>query len=90
MVTLIVHLGTRWRWVVSITLPPLYPPPPRFTLNKKLGGTQFWSAYCVEKSFACLGEQPRFLGRQSLSIVTILTELSQLTPELLYGLEDKN
>jgi hypothetical protein len=35
-------LGTRWRWVVSFTLPPLYPQGKRpwYPLNRSLGGPQ--------------------------------------------------
>ena len=61
--------------------------PPRFPLNRKLDKTQFLSIYCVKKSFACVRYCTRFIGRHSLSLVTILTELSRLTPELMYNLE---
>jgi hypothetical protein len=38
----IVDLGTRWRWVVSFTLRPLYPhgKSPWYPLDRRLGGSQ--------------------------------------------------
>jgi hypothetical protein len=41
----IIHLGTRWAWVVSFTPRPLYPQKkgPRYPLGRKLGGPQSWS-----------------------------------------------
>jgi hypothetical protein len=40
----ILDLGTRWRWVVNFTPQPLYPqgkiPPPRYPLDRSLGGPQ--------------------------------------------------
>jgi hypothetical protein len=46
---LILNLGTRWRWVVNITLWQLCPPPPRkepqYPLNRMLGGPKSWCGY---------------------------------------------
>jgi hypothetical protein len=47
----ILDLGTRWRWVVSLTLQPLYPPGnrPRYPLDRRLGGSQCQSGRCGEE-----------------------------------------
>jgi len=38
----LLNLGTRWRWVVSFTLRPLYPrrESPWYSLNRRIGGPQ--------------------------------------------------
>jgi hypothetical protein len=38
------HLGKRWRWVVSFTPQPLYRQgkSPRYPLDRKLGGTRVY------------------------------------------------
>jgi len=45
---LILNLGTRWRWVVSFTLRPLYPSVncSRYLLDRRLGGPKGWSGRC--------------------------------------------
>jgi hypothetical protein len=42
----ILDLGTRWRWVVSFILRPLYP---RYPLGRRLGGPQSRSGSCGEE-----------------------------------------
>jgi hypothetical protein len=44
--------GTRWRWVVSFTLRPLYPQgkSPRYPLDKRLGGPQSRSGHSGEEN----------------------------------------
>jgi hypothetical protein len=48
--SIILDLGTRWRWVVSFTYRPLYPRGnrPRYLLVRRLGGPQSWSKRCRE------------------------------------------
>jgi len=47
----ILHLGTRWRWVVSFTPRPLYPHGKRswYTLDRRLGGPESRSGHGVEE-----------------------------------------
>jgi hypothetical protein len=60
----ILGLGTRWRWVVSFTLMPLYlgETVPRYPLDKRLGGPQSRSGRCgAEKNiFPVPGMKPRW------------------------------
>jgi hypothetical protein len=61
----ILDLGSRWRWVVSSTTPPLYPrrKRPRCPLDRRLGGPQSRSGRCgVEKDLFPL---PRIEKRPS-------------------------
>jgi hypothetical protein len=70
----ILNLGTLWRLVVSFTPRPLYPRnPPRYPLNRKLGGPQ--------SKFGRSGEEKKPLllsGIEPHSLVSILTELPWL------------
>jgi hypothetical protein len=47
----ILDIGTRWRWVVSFTHRPLFPPgkEPLVPLDKRLGESQSWSRRCGEE-----------------------------------------
>jgi hypothetical protein len=46
----LIYLGTRWRWLVSFTLQPLYRrrSSPRYPLKKRLSGPQSHSGLCGE------------------------------------------
>jgi hypothetical protein len=51
---LILHLGSRWIWVVSFTFRPLYTQgnSPWYPLDRMLGGPQSQSGHgCEEKNF---------------------------------------
>jgi hypothetical protein len=51
--SIILNLGTRWRWVVSLTPLPLYPRGwgPRYSLDRRLDEPQSWSGlYGEEKN----------------------------------------
>jgi hypothetical protein len=62
--SIILDLGTRWRWVVSFMPRPLYPqgksPPSPYPLDRRLGGPQNQSGcFRVEKNlFPLLGIEP--------------------------------
>jgi hypothetical protein len=75
----ILDLGTKWRWVVSFTSPPLYPrgKRPWYPLDKRPGGQQSQSGRCgVGKNVLSLPEiEPR---SSSPYPVAIPTELSWL------------
>jgi hypothetical protein len=49
-------LGTSWRWMVSLTLRPIYPrgKRPRYPLDRGLGGPQTWSGRCGEEKIVYL------------------------------------
>jgi len=51
----ILHLGARWRWVVSFTPRPLYPrgKSPLYAFNRRLGGPQSWSEHSGEEKNPC-------------------------------------
>jgi hypothetical protein len=56
-----IDLGTRWRWVVSFTLLPLYPRGKgrRYSLDRRLGGPQSRSGrWGEEKNLALPGMEP--------------------------------
>jgi len=44
---LILDLGSRWGWVVSVTPRPRFAPGkgPRYPLDRRLGGPQSWSGH---------------------------------------------
>jgi hypothetical protein len=57
----ILDLGTRWKRVVSFTLPPLYPrgKRPPYPLHRRLGGPQSQSRHCGQgKNLAPPGFEP--------------------------------
>jgi hypothetical protein len=52
--------------------------PPRYPLNRRLGAPQCAAVDAMEKSYIscrCLEPNPRFLGRPTRNLVTILTEI---------------
>jgi hypothetical protein len=59
--SIILDLGTRWRWVVSFTTLPRYPRGrgPRYPLDRRLGEPQSRSGRCgEEKNLALPGIEP--------------------------------
>jgi hypothetical protein len=74
----ILNLGTRWRWVGSLTTPPLYPlgNSQQYPLDRSLGGPQSRSGRGGEEkeSLACLCRESNH-GRPDPSLVTVVTEL---------------
>lgn len=55
----ILDIGARWRWVVSFKPRPLYPRrnKPRYSLDRRLGGTQSRSGRYEEKNLAPAGKR---------------------------------
>jgi hypothetical protein len=76
----ILHLSTRWRWVVSFTPLQLYPREnnPWYALDRGLAGPQNRSGRCGdEKNLLSLpGIEPTFLCCPARTIVAVLIELS--------------
>jgi hypothetical protein len=68
--SIILDLGTRWRWVVSVTPLPLYPQEKINQLDSWLGGPQSWSGSCEEKNLAPAGNRTRAVHPQSVAIST--------------------
>jgi hypothetical protein len=68
----ILHLGIRWRFVVSFTPLPLYPQGKRpwYTLDRRLHGTKSRSGRgCEQKNYQPLPEiEPRSLSPQPIPI----------------------
>jgi hypothetical protein len=59
---LILDLGIRWRWMVSVTPLPRFTPRKdlRYPLDRRLGGPQSWSGHTLEEfSFASPGNEPQ-------------------------------
>jgi hypothetical protein len=74
----ILDLGTRWRWLVSFTLLPLYPrgKSPRHPLDRRLGGRQSRCGCCgEEKNLALPGIEP---GPSSQSLYRLSYPDSQI------------
>jgi hypothetical protein len=80
--SIILYLGTRWRWVVSFTTLPLYPRgnSPRYSFDRRLGGLKSQSGcWREEKNLLPIpGTEPRLLGLSARSLVSITTELSRI------------
>jgi hypothetical protein len=72
--SIILNLGTRWRWLVSFMPLPLYPwgYNHQYPMDRKSGGPQSWSGCCGGKSLASARNWTRHPPH---SLVTILTEL---------------
>jgi hypothetical protein len=68
----ILDLGTRWRWVVSLTPRPLYP---RYPLDRRLGGPQSRSGRSgEEKNLLPLPEiEPRLSSPVPVAVLTYCT-----------------
>jgi hypothetical protein len=77
----IIHLDTRWRWVISFPPLPLYPAgnSPQYPLYRNLSGPQKW--------FGCSSEEEKYHhcpcrelnpGRPTRSLVSRQTELPRL------------
>jgi hypothetical protein len=71
--TCILNLSTWWTWVVSCTPPPLYP---RYTLDRRLRGSQIRSGCWDEESNLCPYRESN-PGHPAFRLATILTELSR-------------
>jgi hypothetical protein len=78
----ILDFGTRWRWVVTFKLRPLYSQGKslRYPLDRRLGGPQSRSGHGGEKrnSQPPPEIEPQNPDRPARSLVTIPTELSRL------------
>jgi hypothetical protein len=76
---LILNPGRRWKWVVNITLRPLYSRQRKWhAVNTKLGGPQSKSGRFVEERINCLvAGGIRRLDRPARSPVTTPTTLSR-------------
>jgi hypothetical protein len=75
----ILHLGTRWKWVVCFTPLPVYQciNSPSHPLYRRLGGSQSQSGhYGGDKNLpAIMGIEPWLLSSPACSLVIILSEL---------------
>jgi hypothetical protein len=74
--SIIIDLGTRWRWVVCFAPQLLYlrRKSPRYPLRRRLGGPQSWSGHLGEKILAPAGNR-----NPAVQPVAIPTERSRLS-----------
>jgi hypothetical protein len=75
----ILILGITWRWVLSFTRRPLYPPgkSPRYPLDMRMDGPRSRSCLRKVSSLAPAGIQTSIPDRPLRSLGTLLTEVKQ-------------